>query len=203
MANTNSFGFGVDDQIVDARSGGGGGGSQRSQTVSEGGGFFSDPDFVKQLSQMFGGVTGGASSDYLDFVKNPTASPYFQNAYTGLLDALQPYEEASRLALGDEFRGAGNMSSTMFRDAGVNLEGELGRNRNQTLSQLLTTMFPQVTQALYNPIDDIASMIQALTLQQQKSSTQSMGATAGAAPEQKLQYTGSSGVGGPAGIGWY
>lgn len=142
----------------------------RGQQQSSGGSYFSSPDLVRQLSGTLGGTAQGAAQQYLPFVSNPTAHPYFQNALSGLLQALVPSENAARTSLADQFRSAGNMSSGIFGNQATNLEGELDRNRNATASQLLTTMFPQIIQALSGPMAQINPLIEALKLQRQQSS---------------------------------
>lgn len=153
------------------------GGSSQSQSVSSGGTFFSDPQLVQQLAGSLGGVGQQAAAGYLPFVQNPTASPYFTNALQGLLGALAPSEQQARQGLGDQFRSAGMMSSGIFGNQANNLEGQLALNRGQIASNLLTTMFPQITQALQNPMDQITQLMNALKLQQQQSQSESTSTT--------------------------
>ena len=173
-----------------------------SQSVSSGGTYFQDPNFVNQMAGSLGGVGQQAASGYLPFVQNPTASPYFQNALQGLLGALAPSEQQARQGLGDQFRSAGMMSSGIFGNQATNLEGQLNLNRGQIASQLLTTMFPQITQALQNPMDQITQLMNAVKLQQQGS--QSTSQSVGEAPGQRnFQYTPTGDVGGIGGVQFF
>lgn len=178
-----------------------GAGSQ-SQSVSSGGTFFSDPQLVQQLAGSLGGVGQQAAAGYLPFVQNPTASPYFTNALQGLLGALAPSEQQARQGLGDQFRSAGMMSSGIFGNQASNLEGQLNLNRGQIASNLLTTMFPQITQALQNPMDQITQLMNALKLQQQQSQSES---TSTGPAQKNFQYTpgGDATAGGIGGVQFF
>jgi len=121
---------------------------------SGGGGFN-----LQALMQML----SGGMQQYQNFVQNPTQSPLYRNQLGGLLKSLQPGEERAQTNLMDMFRSAGNMSSGQYGVAGANLQGELQRNRQVTASQLLGQMFPQMTQALQQPMSMYSSLIQALS----------------------------------------
>jgi len=158
---------------------------------------------VQQLAGSLGGVGQQAASGYLPFVQNPTASPYFTNALQGLLGALAPSEQQARQGLGDQFRSAGMMSSGIFGNQATNLEGQLALNRGQIASNLLTTMFPQITQALQNPMDQITQLMNALKLQQQQSQSEST--SMGGGGKQNFQYTpgGDATAGGIGGVQFF
>lgn len=142
--------------------------SQSSSSTS-----FSDPALVKQIADQIAGVGGAAAGQYTDFISNPTASPLFQNQLKGLLSSLAPGEAKSRLNLGDEFRNAGNMSSGIYGNAAANLEGDILRNRQTTASQLLGQMFPQMTQALQQPMTLMEQLASALKLSNSQSASNS------------------------------
>src|ERR671918_2701566 len=61
-----------------------------SQQQSQSGTYFANPELVAALANQFSGVAGGAGQSYMNFINNPVAHPYFQNAYQGILAALQP-----------------------------------------------------------------------------------------------------------------
>jgi hypothetical protein len=143
-----------------------------------------------------GGVAQGAGQNYLNFISNPTSHPYFSNALGGLLEALRPSENNARLALNDQFRAAGNTGSSVYGQNAMGLESELMRNRGSMASQLLTTMFPQITQALMAPMSQVNGLIQALTLQQQQSQSagQSQGMGQPILPQGSLTMGGGPGA---------
>lgn len=139
-----------------SRSGGG------SNALS--GSFFSQPDLASQMANIFGGVQGRAGNNYMDFIMNPTGHPAFSNALSGLFGALQPSENAGRVSLMDMFRGAGNTASSTFGQKAMGLESEFMRNRQQMASQLLASLFPQISQALFNPLSQTDELLNALKL---------------------------------------
>jgi len=149
--------------------------------------YFQQPNVVKALTNLMGGVAEQTGSQYADFINNPTGSPIYQNALGGLLGSLVPGENASRMALNDQFRAAGNTASSSYGHAAAGLESDIMRNRSETASKLLTTLFPQVTDALYKPLASTPSLIDATKLQQAQ----------GVA--NKATDTGGSMGGGPAG----
>jgi hypothetical protein len=158
--------------------GGGSGGvasKQKSTSKSNQSTFFSDPTLANALGQSAGGVAQGAAGNYLNFINNPTAHPYFTNALGGLLQALIPSEQNARMSLNDQFRAAGNTASSTYGQKAMGLESELMRNRQGVASQLLTSMFPQITQALFAPIGQSSNLMNALKLSQGSSSSNSSG----------------------------
>jgi hypothetical protein len=127
---------------------------------------FLDPKLVQGLAGTLGGVQQNAAGNYMDFLSNPTAHPLYQAQIGGLLQSLMPGEQRARQGLTDTFRAAGGLRSGAYgREAGM-LEGDLQDNRSQTASRLLGQMFPQMTQALQNPMNNIPSLIQSLKLSQ-------------------------------------
>lgn len=139
--------------------------------------YFQDPAMVQQLSQMLSGVGQQAGSQYMNFVSNPTASPLFTNQLSGLLQSLQPSEAASRTAMQDSGRAAGMMASGPFANATALNESNILRNRQTMASQLLGQIFPQMTQALQQPMSMSEQLINAMKMQQssQASNSQQFG----------------------------
>lgn len=128
--------------------------------------YFQNPELAKALAALLGNQAQQAGADYMDFVKNPASNPIFQSALGGLLDSLAPSENNARVALADQFRAAGNTASSTFADKAMGLETELLRNRQLMSSDLLTKLFPQVTEALYRPMGQIPQLLDAQKLQQ-------------------------------------
>jgi hypothetical protein len=152
---------------------------QGSQSTQQSGQYFQNPSLVGAVSGNLGGVQQQAGQNYMNFINDPTSHPYFSNALSGLLQALVPSENAARMNLNDTFRAAGNTASSTFGDKAVGLESELMRNRMGTASQLLTQMFPQIASALYNPLSQTSSLIDALKMNQSSGQSSSFGQSSG------------------------
>ena len=160
---------------------------QSSQSTQQSGQYFQNPNLVNAVSGSLGGVQQQAGQNYMNFINDPTSHPYFSNALSGLLQALVPSENAARMNLGDTFRAAGNTASSTFGDKAVGLESELMRNRMGTASQLLTQMFPQIASALYNPMSQTSSLIDALKMNQSSGQSSSQGTSFGSSVGQGNQ----------------
>ncbi len=168
-------------------------GQQYSQQASQGQTYFSDPNLAKAMSSLLGGIASDTGSQYSNFLSNPAGSPLFQNALSGLLGSLQPSENAARMNLNDQFRAAGNTASSTFGQKAMGLESELLRNRQTLSSDLLTKLFPQMAEALYKPVGQIPSLLDATKLQQNQSAGLSGGVTGSGSTGQ---VTGAGPVGG-------
>lgn len=153
------------------------------QSASESSTFFQNPQLAGALSNLLGGTATEAGGSYMDFIKDPTSHPIFNSALNGLFGALEPSENAARMNLGDTFRASGNTASSTFADKAVGLEGEFMRNRGSIASNLLTTLFPQVTDALYKPMGQIPSLLDATKLQQANAASTTNSATVQRKPE--------------------
>lgn len=123
---------------------------------------FLDPQLVQQLAQQLGGVATQASNQYMNFLNNPTSSPLFQGQLSGLLQSLIPSEQQARTNLSDVFRAAGNTGSSVFGNSAQGLERDILGNRTQAASRLLGQAFPQIVQALQNPMNQIDNLIRSL-----------------------------------------
>lgn len=144
-----------------------------SKERSSGQTYYSDPNMAKSIVNTAGGLAQDAAGQYMNFVTNPSDNPIFQNSLSGLLGMLAPSEDAARMNLADTFRASGNTASSTFADKAVGLESEFMRNRQGLASNLLTQLFPQVTDALYKPIGQSADLTNALKLQQEQSAKDS------------------------------
>lgn len=113
-----------------------------------------------------------ATNQYMGFVQDPTAHPLFQSQIGGLLQSLIPSENRARTGLTDMFRSAGGLRSGSYGREATQLEDSLMQRRSQTAAQLLGQMFPQMVQALNNPIAQIPNLLQALKLSQSSGSSQ-------------------------------
>lgn len=160
--------------------------TQGSQQQS--GQYFQNPGMVNQISGAMANPISQAAGGYMDFINNPTAHPYFQNALQGLLGALAPGENASRLNLMDMFRSAGNTASSTFADKAIGLEGEFQRNRGQIGANVLGQMFPQISQAMFNPMSQSADLMNALKM------SQSSGGSYGQSSSQSTSPTPAGGA---------
>jgi hypothetical protein len=156
--------------------------SQESSSATQ----FQDPALAKALSMLLGGQANEAAGSYMDFVKNPADNPIFKSALQ-----LAPSEDAGRMNLADTFRAAGNTASSTFADKAIGLESEFMRNRQGLASDLLTQLFPQVTEALYRPMQQIPQLLDATKLAQ----SQSKGSSSSAGLANKPLTTGGAGPG--------
>lgn len=120
---------------------------------------FLDKGLLQSLMKMFGGMMGQTSGGYANFVNDPTSSPAFQNSLSGLLAALQPQETASRNALTDQFRASGGLRGSAFGQSASNLEGDIMRNQQVTASDLLAKMYPEIANAMFAPMGQLASLL--------------------------------------------
>lgn len=165
-----------------AGSGGGQGpitNKQSSQQSSKS--FFSDPALVQQLSRILGGAAGDTGAQYANFLRDPVSNPLYTNALAGMLGELQPGFQAERAGLADQFRAAGNTGSSTYGDAANRMALGHERNMGGIASQLLTTLFPQMAQALFAPMGQIPNLLNALKLQESQGSSQG---TSWAPPQQ-------------------
>jgi hypothetical protein len=162
--------------------------------VSSGRTFFDNRPLVQAISGSLGGVAQDAGGQYMNFLQNPTGSPLFTNALSGLLGALQPSENNARRNLLDMFRAQGMSNSSTGAHGAMGLESELMRNRQALASNLLTTLFPQMAQALFAPMAQTPNLINALKLQEQS-------AVGSATGGQVASAGGGSGGGGGGGQG--
>jgi hypothetical protein len=143
----------------------GGGGTQSSSST-----YFPQQNLLPAYLQPY--ATGtfdqaqNAQGQYMNYISNPTGSPLFQNALSGLLNSLIPSEKMGAQNLGDQFRAMGNMSSGIYGNAAANYQGDILRNRQTMASQLLAQQFPQMVQALMAPQGLAAQLAAALKLQQ-------------------------------------
>lgn len=161
----------------------GGGVQQQAQNQStqssQAGNYFNDPALVASLSHALGGTAQQSAQGYNSFVNNPTAHPAFQNALSGLLQALHPQEQAGLRNTMDAARAAGNTSSSAAGQALGSYNAGVNRNQMETASKLLTTMFPQIAQAMFAPMSQTNGLIDALKMNQQSSQGQSTGSSTG------------------------
>jgi len=136
--------------------------TQQSQQASEQ--FFQDPNLVGGVAGSAGGLAQDLAGSYKQFVTDPTSSPTFQNALSGMLAALVPGEQASRRSLADTFRAAGNLASSSFAKGAAGLESGITRNRGELASNLLSKLYPAIAQAQFAPIGQSSALINALKL---------------------------------------
>lgn len=154
--------------------GGGGVGQQQQSTkdyLSREKTYYSDPALAGGAGQALGRTIDEQSQGYSQFVDNPTASPAYQNALSGMLAALVPGEQEGRRDLADMFRAAGNTASSSFGEAANKYQQGVDRNRMSVASDLLAKLYPQIAGAKFAPLSQTASLLDALKLQQ--SQTQS------------------------------
>lgn len=164
-------------------SAGAGGSVQQSQSTSQqgsqSGDYFNNPNLVNALSGSIGGLGQQMAGQYQNFLADPTSHPYFANALSGLLGALRPGEMDAQRNLMDMFRAGGNTASSTFGHEAQGLIANQDRNRAQLASQLLTTMFPQMTQAMQQPMTLAEQLISALKMNQSSSAGTSNSTSSG------------------------
>jgi hypothetical protein len=148
--------------------GSGSGGGSQSQQTQQSQTFFSNPQLANQLAAILGGTAGQMAGQYGNFVANPTQHPYFQNAMQGIFQNPEMInaEQQAVQGLGDAFRSAGNMSSSMYGQAAQQQQQQFLQGKQAIAAQLLQTMFPQISQAMYQPISQIDDLMNALKLQE-------------------------------------
>lgn len=120
---------------------------------------FLNQGLLQNLMKMLGGVMGQTAGGYANFVNDPTSSPAFQNSLSGLLAALAPQEANSRNALTDQFRASGGLRGSAFGQSASNLEGDIMRNQQVTASDLLAKMYPEIANAMFAPMGQLASIL--------------------------------------------
>ena len=143
-------------------SGGGGTTDARSSTQT----YYADPALAQNLSQSLGGLQQNLAGQYQGLLQDPTASPLYQGQLQGLLHSLLPSEAQARTSLADTFRNAGGLRSGAYGSSASQLEGDILGRRQDTAAKLLGQAFPQLMQALQNPLGQVSSLIDALKLSQ-------------------------------------
>jgi hypothetical protein len=128
--------------------------------------YYSNPDLVQQLAASLGGLQSNLTTQYQGLLQNPMASPLIQGQLGPLLQSFIPSENRARTAYTDAARSAGALRSGAYMRGLPQLEGELLGKRQQATGQLLGQAFPQLMQALQNPLGQISSLIDALKLSQ-------------------------------------
>lgn len=186
----------VFDAILDKTSGAGAGGGvgQQSQSTKDllqrSKTYYSDPALAGGASQALAKLIGQQSQGYSEFVDNPTASPAYQNALSGMLAALVPGEQEGRRDLADVFRAAGNTASSSFGEAANKYQQGVDRNRMAVASDLLAKLYPQIAGAKFAPISQTNDLLNAMKLED--SQTQSR--------EQSTSNPVNFNSGGPGGL---
>ena len=140
---------------------GGTGGSGSSQSYAN---TYLDPKMVKGLAKTLGGTAEGASSSYLPFIQDPTSHPLFQKQLSGLLQSLQPQEDASRRNTLDMLRASGMSNSSTGANAINNNESQIRSEQQRLGANVLGQSFSQIVQALMGPQAMIPNLINALKL---------------------------------------
>jgi len=184
---------------MDSKGSGAGTSSSEQSSQQQSGQYFQNPGAVNNFAGAMVNPINESAYSYNRFINDPTSHPYFQNALGGLLNALVPSENNARLNLNDQFRAAGNTASSTYGHNAMGLEAELMRNRQQTASQLLTTMFPQITQAMFAPMGQADSLINALKMSQSTGSSTGSSESTSPVPQgggQSIQYANGGGAGG-------
>ena len=128
--------------------------------------YMSQPDVTNPLAASLAGLQQSLAGQYQGLLQNPTASPLFQGQLGPLLKSLIPSEDRARQSLTDTFRSAGGLRSGAYGRSATQLEGDILGRREETAGKLLGQAFPQLMQALQNPMGQITSLIDALKLSQ-------------------------------------
>ena len=155
--------------------GGGGGANQvtgQNESTSSGGSYFGIPDVAQSIAGDTSGLIHQQAGQYNQFVTDPFASPVTNNAIAGYLAGLTNSENMARQNLADQFRAAGNTSSSTFGQKAMGLEGDILQKRFSGVADIVSKLYPEIAQAMYNPISQGASTIDATKLQQQQSQSQ-------------------------------
>jgi hypothetical protein len=145
---------------------GGAGPVKTGQSSQQSGQYFTNPNLVNSLSAGMGNTINQANQGYMDFISNPTQSPYYQNALSGVLASLVPAEQAGQRSLMDMFRASGNANSSTGTSSMADYASQMDRNRLAAASNLLTTMFPQIAQAMFAPMGQTDALINSLKMNQ-------------------------------------
>lgn len=163
-----------EDQTLGVVGSGSGGGSQSNQQ-QQSQTYFSNPQLAQQLAAILGGTAGQMAGQYGNFVANPAQHPYFQSAMQGIFqnpEMINAQKQAEQ-GLGDAFRSAGNMSSSMYGQAAQQQQQQFLQGKQAIAAQLMQTMYPQISQAMYQPISQIDDLMNALKLQESSGAGQS------------------------------
>jgi hypothetical protein len=160
--------------------------------------YYSDPALASNLAQSLGGLQQNLAGQYQGLLQDPTASPLYQGQLQGLLHSLLPSEAQARTSLADTFRNAGGLRSGAYGSSASQLEGDILGRRQDTAAKLLGQAFPQLMQALQNPLGQVSSLIDALKLSQgQGARTTTGGSSSGwdqIGPSRGLQTPMSTGI---------
>lgn len=120
-----------------------------------------DPAQAARIGNTIEGVGQQAAGQYNDFISNPTAHPLYQQTLQGVLQGLQPSIEQGYQDLNDQFRSAGQLGAGAHGIAAGKYAGEVNRNQSIAASEVLAKMFPQVTQALQQPMTNLIGLNEA------------------------------------------
>lgn len=128
--------------------------------------YMSQPDVTNPLAASLASLQQSLAGQYQGLLQNPTASPLYQGQLGPLLQSMVPSEDRARTSLTDTFRAAGGLRSGAYGRSASQLEGDILGNRQEAAGKLLGQAFPQLMQALQNPMSQISSLIDALKLSQ-------------------------------------
>lgn len=151
--------------------------------------YYADPEAAQRLIQALSRPAQQAAGQYMNFLNDPTASPLFQNQLSGIMNnpVMQNARQQQTQGLEDAFRGAGNMSSSLYGGARANQNTQFLQQDQTMASQLLGQMFPQIMQALQFPMGQADNLLNAMRLQQSYRAPQ---------PQQTISSGGSGMSGG-------
>ena len=147
-------------------------GEGRATSSSIGQTYMSQPGITDPIASALANLQQNLAGQYQGLLQNPTASPLFQGQLGPLLQSLIPSEDRARQSLTDTFRAAGGLRSGAYGQSASRLEGDILGNRQEAAGKLLGQAFPQLMQALQNPLSQVTSLIDALKLQQSQSQSQ-------------------------------
>jgi hypothetical protein len=141
--------------------------------------YMSQPSVTDPLAAALASLQQSLAGQYQGLLSNPTASPLFQGQLGPLLASLVPSEDRARQSLTDTFRAAGGLRSGAYGNSAAQLEGDILGKRQQVAGQLLGQAFPQLMQALQNPLGQVSSLIDALKLSEAQGARTSTGSGGG------------------------
>ena len=159
---------------------------------------FSDPQLaVGGLAQQ-GGLIGTLAPAYQQFLESGT-HPLIESVIPGILAQNEPAFRGQQRDLADQFRMAGNTASSAYqKEAGKLGAQQYGQELGQ-ISNIISTLYPQIAGAYQAPISQADQLINALKLQQQQSTGSSSSSASSSTPYFAPQ-SGGGGMTGPSSV---
>jgi hypothetical protein len=143
---------------------------------------FADPQAALGAGADVNRLISTLAPAYQQFLQDPTQHNLIQQAIPGMLAANEPMFRSQMRDLADAGRLSGNTASSAYqKEAGKLAAGQYATELGQ-ISNLVSTLYPQIAQSMYNPIGMSDELVNALKMGFRESSGSSTGTASSSTP---------------------